>query len=299
MSAASLRVGRGRRADVVGRPLLQPRVRAVRVLAGVTCTLMALVYLLPLLWIVSMSVRTNSDALSVGILPRTFRLSNFSDAWKQFGLGTLFANTIIISIGTVALTLAVSALAGYGFARMRTRVSETWFVVLLLGLTVPPAALIVPFFVLMRTLGLYNTLLSVIIAETAFALPIGVLLMRSYVERIPYNVIDAARTDGASPLRAFRFVVLPLMRPGLATLGLFVTLGAWNSLLVPLALLPSADQSTLTVGLATAVQSFGQVDLATLAAASVMAAVPIVAVLIGARRYYMDVLTTTSRKLGG
>ncbi len=251
---------------------------------------------MPFAWVLSLSIRDSDDVLSLQIVPHSFRTGNFGDAWNFFSLGTLFMNTIVIAIGTVALTLGLSTMAAYGFARFRSRLSEAVFLMILLGLTVPPAAMIVPFFVLMHDLGLFNSRLSVILAETAFSLPLGVLLMRSYVERLPFDVVDAARVDGARPFRAFRLVVVPLLRPGMATLTLFVTLTAWNDLLLPLVLLPSADQSTLTVGLATAVSGFGQVHLAALAAASVLAAVPVLVVMFALRRYYVDVLASPGRQ---
>jgi ABC-type glycerol-3-phosphate transport system permease component len=267
-----------------------------RVGASLACFVIAAIYLVPFAWVLSLSIRDSDDVLTLDILPHSFRPGNFPDAWNLFSLGTLFMNTIVIAIGTVALTLSLSCMAAYGFARFRSRLSEAVFMMILLGLTVPPAAMIVPFFVLMHNLGLFNSRISVILAETAFSLPLGVLLMRSYVERLPFDVVDAARVDGARPFRAFRLVVIPLLRPGMATLALFVTLTAWNDLLLPLVLLPSADESTLTVGLATAVQSFGQVHLAALAAASVMAAVPVLTVMFALRRYYVDVLASTARQ---
>lgn len=276
-----------------------PRARrfsAGRLVASLTCVVTTVVYLVPFVWVLSLSIRDSTDVLSLKILPSSFEPRNFTDAWDIFSLGTLFANTIVIAFGTVALTLTLATMAAYGFARFRSRVSEVVFLVILLGMTVPPAALIVPFFVLMHNLGLFNSRLSVILAETAFSLPLGVLLMRSYVERLPFDVIDAARVDGAGPFRAFRLVAVPLLRPGMATLALFVTLTAWNDLLLPLVLMPSADQSTLTVGLATAISSFGQVHLAALAAASVMAAVPVLIVMFSLRRYYVDVLASTGRR---
>jgi len=280
----------------VARPAARRRLSWGRLAASLTCLVATAIYLVPFVWVISLSIRDSTDVLSLKILPSSFHPQNFTDAWSLFSLGTLFANTIVIAIGTVALTLTLATMAAYGFARFRSRLSEAVFLIILLGLTVPPAALIVPFFVLMHNLGLFNSRLSVILAETAFSLPLGVLLMRSYVERLPFDVIDAARVDGAGPFRAFRHVAVPLLRPGMATLALFVTLTAWNDLLLPLVLLPSADQSTLTVGLATAVQGFGQVQLAALAAASLMAAIPILILMFALRRYYVDVLASTGRR---
>jgi ABC-type glycerol-3-phosphate transport system permease component len=158
---------------------------------------------------------------------------------------------------------------------------------ILLGLMVPPAAMIVPFFLAMLNLGFYNSLLAVIVGEAAFALPLGVLIMRGYIDRIPVELTDAARVDGAGPLRAFIHVVLPLLKAPIVTVALFIAMFTWNDFLLPLVLLPDPSHSTITVGLAQSVGQFGQLQLALISAAAVMALLPILAIFIAARRYYV------------
>ncbi|HEX4036014.1 MAG TPA: carbohydrate ABC transporter permease [Solirubrobacteraceae bacterium] len=254
------------------------------------------VVLIPLVWTLSLSIRTGSDVFSNRLLPHSFRLANFVDAWNQFGLGTLFLHSVIVTLGTVAVTTALSVTAAYGFARYRSRVTEAIFLLILTGLMVPPAAVIIPFFVAMTRLGLYNTLLSVVIGESVFALPFSLLLLRGYIDTIPVELTDAARVDGASQLQAFRYVALPLLKPALATVALFSTISTWNGFLLPLVLLNNSSTSTLTVGLSTVSSEFGALNLQLLSAAAVLAIIPILVVFVAARRYYVQGLSAGAVK---
>jgi len=267
-----------------------------RVTLSIVCIVTGCLTLIPLLWTLSLSIRSGSDVFSNQLLPHSFRPGNFIDAWNQFGLGLLFWHSAIVTVGTVVITTALSVMAAYGFARYRTKVTEAIFIVILTGLMVPPAAVIIPFFVAMVKLGLYNSLVSVVIGESVFAIPFSLLLFRGYIDTIPVALTDAARTDGASELQAFRYVALPLLKPALATVALFTTISTWNGFLLPLVLLNNASTSTLTVGL-TAVQSqYGALNLQLLSAAVVLAIIPILVVFVAARRYYVQGLSAGAVK---
>ena len=260
------------------------------------CIGIAAVYLIPLAWTLSLSVRTNSDVFSNRLLPHTFRPSNFRDAWSQFGLGILFQHSAIITAGTVALSVVLSVLAAYGFSRHRSRLSELTFLTILTGLMVPPAGVIIPFFVTMRHLHLYDTLLSVIVGETAFALPLGILVLRGYIDSILVDLTDAARVDGATDWKAFWYVAFPLLKPPIATVALFTTISTWNGFLLPLVLLHDPQRSTLTVGLSRLQGQYGALNLELVSAAAILAIIPILVVFVAARRYYVRGLSAGALK---
>ncbi|MGB2709909.1 MAG: carbohydrate ABC transporter permease [Conexibacter sp.] len=243
--------------------------------------------MLPLVWVASLSVREESDIVSLRILPSTFRPENYREAWETFGLGTLFVNSIVITAGTVVLSVAMSVTAAYGMARWRNRLTEGLFLMILLGLMTPPSLVILPFFIAMLNLGLYDSLAGVILAEAAFALPVGILILRGYIDRIPAELVGAARVDGATPWQAFRHVVLPQLTPAVVTVSLFITIFTWNDFLLPLVLIRNTDSSTLTVGLASSIGQYGQSNVGLLAAASLLTVIPVVAVFMAARRYYV------------
>lgn len=254
------------------------------------------VYLLPLIWVTSLSVRTSSDAFSNRILPHSFRLDNFADAWRKYGLRVLFENTILVTGGTVLIGVALAALGAYGFSRYQSRITEPIFLLILAGLMIPPAAIIVPFFLAMENLGLYNRLIAVILGEVAFVLPLGVLLLRGYIDQLPIELTDAARVDGASDFKAFWYVAFPLLRPAVATVALFFAISTWNGFLLPLVLLREGSESTLTVGLAQFLGQYGQIEIELVSAASLMAVVPLLVVFIAARRYYVQGLSAGAIK---
>jgi ABC-type glycerol-3-phosphate transport system permease component len=270
---------------------MRPPVRPWKIALSLVCLLVGGVYLVPLVWVASVSVRKNSEVFATRFIPHSFRLSNFPDAFHSFGLGTLLVNTAVITAGTVAVSLVLSITAAYGFSRYRTRITEGVFVVILSGLMIPPAAIIVPFFLEMKDAGLYNKLFAVILGETAFVLPLAILLLRGYIDQLPEELLAAARVDGATEWRAFIHVAFPLLKPAVATVALFITVSTWNGFLLPLVLLSDPSQATLTVGLAVSTYQFGQVALAFVSAASLMAVIPVLVVFIAARRYYVQGLS--------
>jgi raffinose/stachyose/melibiose transport system permease protein len=260
------------------------------------CVGIGAVYLIPLAWTLSLSVRTNSDVFSNRLLPHTFRPGNFADAWGQFDLGILFEHSALITAGTVFLSVLLSVLAAYGFSRYRSHLSELTFLTILTGLMVPPAGVIIPFFVTMRQLHLYDTLLAVVVGETAFALPLGILILRGYIDAIPVDLTDAARVDGATDWKAFWYVAFPLLKPPIATVALFTTISTWNGFLLPLVLLHDPQRSTLTVGLSRLQGQYGALNLELVSAAAILAIIPILAVFVTARRYYVRGLSAGALK---
>jgi ABC-type glycerol-3-phosphate transport system permease component len=275
---------------------LRERSSPARFAASLVCLVVGLVYVTPLVWVVTEGFKSSSDIFSTSPLPHTFRPSNFTDAWHMFQLGTLFAHTIVITVVTVVLSIALAVTAAYGFSRYRSKLSEGVFVLVLTGLMVPPAAIIIPFFLTMRHLGLYNNLFAVILGETSFALPLAILILRGYIDNIPIELTDAAVVDGASEWNAFRYVVFPLLRPAIATVALFTVISTWNGFLLPLVLLRDTATSTLTVGLSATATQVGQLSLQFVAASAVLAIVPVLVILVAARRYYVQGLSAGALK---
>jgi ABC-type glycerol-3-phosphate transport system permease component len=255
-------------------------------LGTVALLALAALYVLPLVWLLSISM----------LVPGSFEPSNYAAAWDRFELDILFLHSIIVTVGTVIIGVGLSVSAAYGFARSRSRWSEILYVVILIGLMVPPAAVIIPFFLGMLNLGLYDSLIAVIVGETSFVLAFGILVFRGYIDHIPPELLDAARVDGASETTIFRRVVLPLLRPPLATVAIFFALSTWNGFILPLVLIRDTDRSTLTVGMSRFTGQFGTQDWNLLAAAAVMAILPLLIFFIGARRSYVRGLSAGAIK---
>jgi raffinose/stachyose/melibiose transport system permease protein len=182
-------------------------------------------------------------------LPLPPTLDNLREAWTVGRFGIYFKNSLVISIADVIGMVVISSLAGYAFARLHFPGQKLLLYVLLIGLTIPVAAIIIPLYLTMRDFRLLNTYGSVIVADIALAAPIFVFIMRAFFKDLPAELDDAARVDGANEFQIFWQIMLPLARPGLMTVALLEFLWSWNDLLLPLVFLVSDELRTLPVGM--------------------------------------------------
>jgi raffinose/stachyose/melibiose transport system permease protein len=201
-----------------------------------------------LTWFTSFKTDQQQLANPYGLpLPPT--LDNLREAWTVGRFSVYFKNSVVISIVDVIGMVIISSLAGYAFARLHFPGQKILLYVLLIGLTIPVAAIIIPLYLTMRDFRLLNTYGSVIVADIALAAPIFVFIMRAFFKDLPGELEDAARVDGANELQIFWQIMLPLARPGLMTVALLEFLWSWNDLLLPLVFLVSDELRTLPVGM--------------------------------------------------
>jgi raffinose/stachyose/melibiose transport system permease protein len=182
-------------------------------------------------------------------LPLPPTLDNLNEAWTAGRFGIYFKNSVVISIADVIGMVIISSLAGYSFARLQFPGQKLLLYILLIGLTIPVAAIIIPLYLTMRDVRLLNTYGSVIVADIALAAPIFVFIMRAFFKDLPRELDDAARVDGANEFQIFWQVMLPLAKPGLMTVALLEFLWSWNDLLLPLVFLVTDELRTLPVGM--------------------------------------------------
>ena len=204
-----------------------------------------------------------------------WRLENYPEAWVATRIGTLYWNSVYISTVSMVLTVAISALAGYGLGRLEVPGQPYVFALILIGLTIPLQIALIPLFVNLRALGLMNTPLALIGPYTAFGLAFGTYIMKAFFEELPRELEEAARIDGASDARIFWQIMLPLTRPALATISIFLFLQNWNEFLFALTFVRSESLRTLPVGLAFFVEQ-ERVDHGAIMAASLLFTLPVV-----------------------
>ncbi|MGF6441050.1 carbohydrate ABC transporter permease [Paraburkholderia youngii] len=202
---------------------------------------------------------------------------NFIQACVQANLGEYYINSILVTVGAVACLLVVSSLAGFTFAFLRFPYRKLIFVVILASLMIPVQVVLVPFYQTIIALGLLNTRVGLIISYTAFFLPFSVYLMTAFYSSVPRDLFEAARIDGASILQAWWYVMLPMGKPALVTLGILNTLYCWNDVLISLLVLQ--DKRTLMVGIA-ALRGEYTTNVPLLCAGLVLAAAPIVVLYV-------------------
>jgi len=266
-----------------------------KALQALGISLVGLGFLLPIIWVISLSLRSKKTVFSALFFTRDLHFENYLAAWKTFHIGKLFLNSAIITVGSVAVILAVSSLAAHAFCRLRYWGSEFFFYVILLGMMIPPAAVVIPLFLIMKNLGLYNTHLALILAYIAFGLPIAVLIFRGFFLSVPGELIEAARIDGSPEVRTFVSIILPLSTPAIATVVIFSFMQNWNEFILALVLLKDNLLYTLPVGMA---QLVGQWDSPwqLIAAAVVIASLPIFILYLAIQDLYVRGLTAGALK---
>jgi multiple sugar transport system permease protein len=246
---------------------------------------LALVFLFPLVWSAVASVSPQpGTAQTAG-----YGMGNYQTLFEfQAGLPTFLLNSIIVSGMTVAVTLIVSGLGGYAFARFDFPGKNVLFLVTLAILMVPYATLLIPLFVLLRDIGLGNSLLGLSLVLAMYQLPFATFMMRISFEAIPREIEESALCDGAGTFDTLRRIMLPLVAPGLITVGLFAFLAAWNDFFAPLILISDPAQSPLPLAIAILrQQTMGVIDYGATEAGVVVMALPAVILFLVLQRYYV------------
>jgi alpha-glucoside transport system permease protein len=225
--------------------------------------------------------------------PSLATFQNYRDIWNDDSIRSAFFTTIWISVGGTVLPIVVAALAGYAFAWLDFPGRDWLFILVIAMLVVPLQMALIPIFSFYSRVGIFDTVLSLILFHTAFGLPFAIFLLRNFFIGIPKELLEAARIDGASEFRIFWRLILPLGLPAIASLGIFQFLWTWNDLLVALSL--ARDTQPLTVAIFTQLRQFGS-NLELIAPASFFSlAVPLV-VFFAFQRYFVQGLLAGSVK---
>ena len=269
------------------------KLRAV-LLTGLVGALAALT-LAPLLWMLSVSLMQPGEATGVPapLLPSRPTLHHYALLFTDYRLARPFLNSAVLASAATALSLLLTAPAGYAFAKLRFQGRERIFQLLIGALVIPGQIGTLPLFLFLERLGLVNTYAGALVPWLA---PIfGVFLVRQYALSIPDEMLEAARIDGASEAQIFWRVVLPTLQPILVTFALFVFLGSWNDFLWPLIILTDQTNYTLPVALAALSRESVQ-DIELMMAGSVITILPVLLLFVALQRYYIQGLLAGSVK---
>lgn len=245
----------------------------------------AVIFLFPLVWTAFSSVSPHPGTGQVD----GWGLGNYVTlAHYQAGIWQYLANSVFVSGLCVVLTLAISTLGGYAFARFRFPGRNALFMLTLAILMVPYATLLIPLYVLLNSIGLQNSLVGVALVLTMFQLPFSTFMMRISFESIPRELDEAAMVDGCSSFSALWRVLLPAVKPGLITVGLFAFLAAWNDFFAPLILINDSNKLTLPLAVANLrVQVQGVIDYGATEAGVVVLALPCIVLFLLLQRHYV------------
>lgn len=264
------------------------RLRPIPVILGLVWFVIAFY---PVYYMFITSLRTQAGFLSgsLWLPPSNPTLENYLSV-IQNGIGLYFINSAFVTVISVALIVAVSLLAAYAIARIRSRVVQLTFRVLLLGLAIPLQAAIIPIYVLIVHIGLYDTLYGLIPPQVAFGIPLTVLILVNFIRDIPNELYDSMVLDGGGHFRMLRSLVFPLSRPALITVVIYNALQVWNNFLFPLILTQSSNIQTLPLALQQFQGQYG-VNVPGLMAAVFLSVLPIIVLYVIARRQLLGGLT--------
>lgn len=255
--------------------------------AGVATAVWLVIIAVPLYTMVKYSLQLPTDYLGGSPLawPKHLTFSNYTYV-LQNGFARFFLNTALVTAGTVALVLGLAVPCAYAIVRSSSRLVSGWFRVFLFGLAIPAQATVIPVYLLITNLKLYDSLVAIILPSAAFGLPISILVLVGSLREIPRETYEAMSLDGANARRVFFNLVLPLGRSAIVTVGIFTALGAWNGFIFPLLLTQSETARVLTLSLYTFQGEF-QTNVPGLMAAVVLSALPIFALYLFGRRWLM------------
>lgn len=262
-----------------------PTTTGDKVIGGFSHTIMiiwSLLVIIPLIWVIISSFKTSSEIFaSPFALPSKLSFTNYANAWTTAGIGTFFFNSVIVVFGALVVTMLFGSMCAYVLARFKFPGSRAIYYLMLAGLTFPIFLAIVPLFFVLRGVGLLNTLPGLILTYAAFAFPFTVFFLFAFFRSLSVSIAEAAAIDGAGEWRTFFLVMLPMAKPGLATVAILNFVGLWNQFLLPVALNTNRDNYVLTQGMAAFASQAGySVDFGALFAAVVITVVPVLIVYL-------------------
>lgn len=251
--------------------------------------------LIPFVWMISSSLKLDREVFIYPIqwIPETFRWENYVLIWQKVPLLTYFKNTAFIAIVVTFLQTLTSSFAAYAFAKLRFKGRDILFMAYIGTIAVPWQAYMLPQFIMMRSMGLYDTLLAMVVLQAFSAF--GVFLMRQFYQSIPTDLCEAARIDGLSEYGIWLRIMLPLSKAAIATLVIFTFVGTWNDYMGPMIYLTRDINKTVQVGLRRFIQENSS-DYHLIMAASLCSLLPVSIVFLCLQKYFIEGIATSGLK---
>jgi len=258
--------------------------------------LISIFMILPFVWMLSTSFKLPQDIFGYPprLIPENPILSNYTYIFQEKSLLRILFNTIIIALSSTLLSLFFTTLGGYGFAKFEFPGKKTLFAILLATMIIPGAVMMVPSFIIMREFGWVNTFLPLIIPGAASAF--GIFFFRQYISTINDELMDAARIDGASEFGIFSRIILPIISPGIVSLGLIFFMRSWNDYMGPLIYLKSPENWTITVSINALNGGAGLTYWGPQMAMSVISLIPLLIIFLIFQRRFAEGITAGAIK---
>ncbi|MEY8509061.1 carbohydrate ABC transporter permease [Lachnospiraceae bacterium 42-17] len=258
---------------------------------------MAVIVLIPILWMVSTSVKLESETITIPPqwIPDHPTLESYKRLWSEYPFAVYFKNSIIISLGAVILSVGFSCLAGYGVTRFRFRGKQSFLTFLLVTQMFPSIMMLIPYYKVLSTYQLKDTYLGMILVYISFTIPFCSWMMVGFFKTIPLELDEAAIIDGCSRWRAFRQIVLPMTLPGISSSAIYAFITAWNEYMFAQILINNPELKTVPLGIAE-LNGFYKILWNDMMAASVIASLPLIILFVFLQKYFISGLTAGAVK---
>ena len=231
--------------------------------------------IIPIYWCIVTSFKHSAEITSsvVTYWPKQFTVENYINAWLQSGFEIYFRNSLFISVIGVVFIVVISVLSGYALARFKFKGKNVYMLILLCTQFIPGAMLLTPMFLIFKNLGLLNNLFGIVLVDVTFHVPFNAIMMRGFISGIDYTIEEAAQIDGCSRLQAVCKVLLPILKPGIATVAAYSFISCWNEFLFTFMFISKQNLLTLPVGLKNMVGEY-TINYGQLAAGAIIAVIP-------------------------
>ena len=268
----------------------------LRIVSVIGLVLVALLVLVPFFWMFSVSLKPADEpfAIPARLWPENPTLDNYASAFRP-EFRVYFVNSLIVSGLSVIITVSLALFAAYSFTRGQLVALSVLLAGVVLAQMFPHAAIIIPIYKMMRAADLLNTYTALIVSYVSITLPVAIWMLRGFLVKLPISLEEAAAVDGASPLRVFWDIVVPLARPGIISVAVYVLIVTWQEFLFALSFTSSNEMRTLPVGLNDFIGQYG-IRYGELMASSVMVSMPVVVVFFFLQRYFVAGLTAGAVK---
>lgn len=272
------------------------KINIAKIVIYIFLVILAFIYLAPLIWMLFVSLKDNAEIFtSPFALPKRIQWENYTFAWQAGYLGRATLNSAIVCISTLILSMIVGSMAAFAIARLRWKLARLMMTYFMIGMMIPVHCVLIPLFKTFSGVGLYNSLLGLIIPYITFSLPITIFIMTGFFENMPRELFEAACIDGCSIYKCFTSIALPLSRTGLFVTGLMSFVANWNELLLAMVFISDDLKKTLPVSLSKFVGPYNT-NYVQMFAAIIIAIIPTIVVYCCFSNQIVDGLTAGAVK---
>lgn len=272
------------------------KTRGYRIFFWLSLIFIGIFVFFPLYWLINTSFKTPGEIFDLSFFPKSPTLENYANVIQDERIMTYLKNSLFVATVSSFLTTILSAYAGYSFSKFRYRGRTSLMYLFIISKVFPYAVLLLTIYLMMRSFGLLDNYLSLILAFVTFTLPVGTWMLKAFFDQIPDSLIESAKIDGASQFKIIHKIIFPITIPGLISTALYGFVWAWNDLLYSLTLITSPEKRTLAPGLILNYMGEFQNNWGNMMAASIVVSLPVTVMFILLQRHFIRGLTAGAVK---